>query len=253
MKARLRSDRESTAGGAVRSSTTNDAASASDDAFRFAFENAPFGMAIIGLNHRMRRVNKSLCDALGFDASELLQRRLVDLMHPDDIARDGSLARKLFRGQIPSYRLEERLITKRGTLVWLDLTAVVIREQTGDPLYGLAMVEDITDRKRSDEALRTSEERYRSFVVTRSEGIWRFELEQPIDTSLPIDDQVNLLYQHGYLAECNDALARMYGYYRASDLVGSRLGDFGVVSHPATPVSLRKLILDNYRLLDLRT
>jgi PAS domain S-box-containing protein len=252
MKARRqKSDREGTTEGSARFSRTNKAITTSEDSLGFAFENAPMGLAIVGLDHRLRRVNKSLCHALGYDAAELMERRFVDLTHPDDIARDTTLARKLFRGQIPSYRLEERFITKQGTLAWLDLTAVVIRKQTGDPLYGLAMVEDITDRKRSEEALRTSEERYRSFVVNSSEGIWRFELEQPIDTSLPLDDQVNLLYQHGYLAECNDALARMYGHDRAAALVGVRLGDFGVVSHPATPVSLRKLFRSNYRLRDL--
>jgi PAS domain-containing protein len=163
------------------------------------------------------------------------------------------LVRKLFRGKLPSYRLEKRFITKEGALVWLDVTTVAIREQKRDPPLGIAMVEDITERKRAQEALRASEERYRSFVVNGSEGIWRFELEQPIDTCLSIDEQVNLFYKHGYLAECNDALARTYGHDRAGDLVGSRLGDFGVASQPATPVSLRKLIASNYRLRNVRT
>jgi len=163
------------------------------------------------------------------------------------------LADQLFRGEIPSYRLEKRFITKEGSVAWLDLTALVVRTRRGKPLYGLAMVDDITDRKRSQEALRTSEERYRSFVANSSEGIWRLEIEDPIDTSLPVDEQVSRLYQHGYLAECNDAVARMYGYERADDIAGARFGELAEVAQPTTPGALREWITKHYRLRDWTT
>ncbi len=79
--------------------------------------------------------------------------------------------------------------------------------------------------KISEAALRASDERYRSFIENSSEGIWRIEMEQPIDTALPASEQVELAFQHGMLAECNDAMARMYGFNHASDLIGARLGD----------------------------
>src|SRR6185436_10596800 len=99
----------------------------------------------------------------------------------------------------------------------------VIRDEHGEPICGLAMVENITDRKRSEEALRTSEERYRSFIVNSSEAIWRYEIEQPIDVHLPVEAQVEALYQNSYLAECNDAMARLYGFERAEEVIGVRL------------------------------
>src|SRR5215207_2927395 len=74
-------------------------------------------------------------------------------------------------------------------------------------------------------ALRESEERYRAFIANSSEGIWRFELEEPVPTGLPEDEQIERCYRHGYLAECNDAMARMYGYGRAGEITGARLGD----------------------------
>jgi PAS domain S-box-containing protein len=186
--------------------------------------------------------------ALGYDADELQKRKFVEMTHPDDIRRDIELADRLFRGEIPSYRLEKRFVTKQGTLAWLDLTAILVRNKRGKPLYGLAMVEDITNRKRSQEALQLSEERYRSFVANSSEAIWRFEIEQPIDTTLPADEQIRLLKEHGYLAECNDAFARIYGRHRAEDVLGSRFGDLTEIAAPPVSVSLAALIRNNYRL-----
>ena len=219
--------------------------------FQLAFECSPMGMAIIDFDYRMRRVNKALCSTLGYEADELEKRTFLDLTHPDDVQRDKTLADQLFRGEIPSYRSEKRFITKEGSVAWLDLTALLVRTRRGKPLYGLAMVDDITDLKRSQQALRTSEERYRSFVANSSEGIWRVEIENPIDTSLPVDEQVRRLYEHGYLAECNDSVARMYGFERADDIAGARFGELAEVSQPTTPAALREWITENYRLRNL--
>src|SRR5919107_5091332 len=81
-------------------------------------------------------------------------------------------------------------------------------------------------------ALRESEERYRAFIANSSEGIWRFEFERPVPTDLPEDEQVERFYRHGYLAECNDAAARMYGFERAEEMLGARLGDMLVRDDP---------------------
>ena len=74
------------------------------------------------------------------------------------------------------------------------------------------------ERARAVRNLRESEERYRAFIANSSEAIWRFELEQPIPVNLPEDEQIEMLFKYAYLAECNDAMARMYGYEtRGSD------------------------------------
>ena len=230
-----------------------EATGVSEGGFRQAFDNAPIGMAVIDFDFRFRRVNASLCRALGYTPAELVQQRLEDVTHADDVKRGAALTQRLLRGEIPSYRVEKRFIRRDGTLAWLDVTAVLMRDDDGVPLYGLAMVEDITDRKRAEEALRASEERYRSFVVNSSEGIWRLDVEEPIDVKLPAEEQISLFYKYGYLGECNDAMARMHGYQRADDVLGLRFGDSKFISHPASTSTMRKLIASNYRLLDLET
>lgn len=77
----------------------------------------------------------------------------------------------------------------------------------------------------AEEALRQSEDRYKAFISNSSEGIWRFELDKPIDTSLPVKKQLKAVYKYAYLAECNDAMAKMYGFSKAEELVGARLPD----------------------------
>jgi PAS domain S-box-containing protein len=222
-----------------------------EDPFRLAFDNAPIGMAIVGLDFRLHMVNRSLCDTLGYTESELVSRSFVELTHPDDIEKDITLAGQLFRGEIPSYRLEKRFHTKDGRLVWIDLTALVVRGKGGEALYGLALAEDITERKQAETSLRENEVRYRSFIANSSEGIWRFEAEEPIDTSLPIDVQIESFFKCGYLAECNDAMARMYGHRWAEEVIGLRLGDLLPASEPANVISARRFIENGYRLQDV--
>jgi PAS domain S-box-containing protein len=219
-----------------------------DPRFRLAFDNAPIGIAIVGMDSRFQRVNKALCKVLGYSEEELLSLRVTDIAHPDDGRLERDVLEKLIKGEIPSYRTDKRYIAKDGRLVWLDLTVVLIRGTDSQILCGLCMVDDITQTRQAHEALRTSEERYRSFVVNSSEGIWRIEIEKPIETNLPTEEQIALFYKHGYLAECNDALARMYGKNRAEDIVGKRFGDFAMASNPTNVSCLRSFIKNGYRL-----
>jgi PAS domain S-box-containing protein len=101
-----------------------------------------------------------------------------------------------------------------------------------------------------ERALRESEERYRAFIANSTEGIWRFELEEPVPTDLPEDELIELCYQRGYLAECNDAMARMYGFVKAEEIAGARLGDLLVREDPANVEYLRAFIRSGYRLTD---
>jgi len=108
---------------------------------------------------------------------------------------------------------------------------------------------DIAERKRAQEALRASDERYRAFVSSSSEAIWRFELGKPIPITLQEDEQIELIFQNAYLAECNDVMARMYGFSSAVELVGRPVRDFLVRSETNVEF-LRSFIRADYRMAD---
>ncbi|MEO7436017.1 MAG: hypothetical protein ABI080_11095, partial [Candidatus Binatia bacterium] len=99
-------------------------------------------------------------------------------------------------------------------------------------------------------ALTQSEERYRSFIQRSSEGIWRIELEHPVAVDLPEDEQIAGFYREGYLAECNDAMARMYGFQVASELTGVRLDELLVPTDSANREYVLAFVRGGYRVSD---
>ena len=104
--------------------------------------------------------------------------------------------------------------------------------------------------REAEEALRRNEERYRIYVEESTEGIWCLELEEPVSTALPPDEQVEYLYRHGYLAECNGAIAEMHGYTCANELIGAQLSNLLPSSVPENIECLRTFVRSGYRLSD---
>jgi two-component system cell cycle sensor histidine kinase/response regulator CckA len=96
----------------------------------------------------------------------------------------------------------------------------------------------------------TSEERYRAFIEQTSEGVWRCDVRVPIDIRLPEDEQIDLIYSGSYLAECNNAMARMYGLDNAEQIVGVPLGELLPRSDPANIEYLRAFVRGGYRITD---
>jgi signal transduction histidine kinase/DNA-binding response OmpR family regulator len=105
-------------------------------------------------------------------------------------------------------------------------------------------------RREAEATVRASEERYRAYIELTSDAIWRIELEQPVPLSLPADTQIDHFYAHAVLAECNEAMAQMYGFASAAELVGVRLGDLLPRDDPHNLDYLRRFIASGYRLAD---
>jgi len=133
----------------------------SEERFRRTFELAGSGLAHIGMDRRFIRVNRRLCEILGYPEHELLRLRGKDISHPEDSEVINDQRPSLYAGEIDAVRLEKRYIRKNGTLVWVYFTMVVERDASGVPQYEIAVYEDITARRQAEAALRQSEERFR--------------------------------------------------------------------------------------------
>ena len=123
----------------------------SEERFRRVFEEGPLGLALIGKDYRFEKANSALCRMVDYDEVELLQLSFVDITHPDDVRADVDLAEQLFKREIPFYRIQKRYVKKSGEIIWINLTASMILGPNGEPLHGLAMIEDITEIKRTQE------------------------------------------------------------------------------------------------------
>jgi PAS domain S-box-containing protein len=123
----------------------------SEERFRKVFEEGPLGLAIVGRDLQYIKVNSAFCQMVGYAEAELVQKTFVDITYQDDVSADLELAARLFRGQIPFYRMKKRYLKKNGEIIWTNLTASAIRGNDDKPLYRLVMVEDITEVKRIQE------------------------------------------------------------------------------------------------------
>ena len=94
------------------------------------------------------------------------------------------------------------------------------------------------------------EERYRAFIEQTSEGVWRCDLREPIDVRLPVAEQIDRIYAHAFLAECNNAMARMYGLESADQIVGATIAALLPREDPANVEYLEAFVRSGYRLTD---
>ena len=121
----------------------------SEERLRRIFEEAPIGMAIVGLDGKLLQVNKACSEMLGYSKQELSACSLSAITHPDDIGKDALLASQTLKGTIISYKVEKRYLKKNRETLWADLTATMFHDQNGQPIYELAMIENIIERKRA--------------------------------------------------------------------------------------------------------
>src|SRR4051812_21875674 len=125
---------------------------ASEQNFRQLFEEAPIGMAVVGLDDRYVQVNARLCDMVGYSEEELTRRTTSEITYRDDVKESKRLSRQLLKKRA-RYRVEKRYVRKNGEVIWAARTACIIGDETGEPRFYLVMVEDITQRKNDAVAL----------------------------------------------------------------------------------------------------
>jgi PAS domain S-box-containing protein len=140
--------------------------------FQATFFQAAVGISHVGLDGQWILINDRYCQMLGFTEAELRQKTFVDITHPDDL--DAALAgrRRLLAGEIASHTMEKRYLRKDGSIFWASLYRSLVRDRENRPKYFICVVEDISERKNAEAALRESEERFRNMADNAPVMIW---------------------------------------------------------------------------------
>ncbi len=143
----------------------------SEARFRRTFELAGSGMAHIGMDRRFIRVNRRLCEILGYPPEEMIHLTGRQISHPDDLDIINRERPRLYAGEIDAVRLEKRYLRKDGSVVWVKFTMTVERDAKGEPLYEIAVYDDITAQRDAEARVRESEERFRRTFELAQNGI----------------------------------------------------------------------------------
>ena len=140
--------------------------------YQAAFEQAAVGIAHVDLEGRWLRVNRRLCEILGCSQADLIGRSYREFTLPEEVPIDDEALLRLASGETDSHTREKRYIRCNGTLIWVNRTISIVRDPDGRPRHCISIIEDITERKRAQEALRESEERSRALLSAIPERVF---------------------------------------------------------------------------------
>ena len=161
-------------------STANEALRVSERMFQAVFEQASVGVLIAeGPRGRYVSVNRRFCEMVGYTAEELRQLTSEDITHPDDVSADAAKLEQINAGTIREFNREKRYRKKDGAIVWVRARAFMapLDPTEARPTLRIGIIEDITERKRAEESMRQSEERYRLLFENNPLPMWLYDLE----------------------------------------------------------------------------
>ncbi len=144
--------------------------SESESRFESTFEQAAVGIAHVGIDGKWLRVNKKICEIVGYTRDEFLSLTFQDITHPDDLDADLEFVRLMLTGGIATYTMEKRYIRKNGDIVWIDLTVSSNFSSNGELEYFISVIQDINNRKKVEASLIESEARYHGILDSMIEG-----------------------------------------------------------------------------------
>jgi two-component system, cell cycle sensor histidine kinase and response regulator CckA len=150
----------------------------SEAKFRAIFENSGNGMAVVSLEGHPVECNRALVKILGYSEEQLRGMAFTDYTHVDDRELDWRLYGELIAGKLDKYEIDKRFIRSDGQTIWGSLIVSLVSDSAGRPKYGVGIVQDITERKKSENALRDSEERFRQLVENIQEVFWITDVQK---------------------------------------------------------------------------
>ena len=176
----------------------------SEELFRNVFEGSAVGKSITSLDGTII-TNEAFNQLLGYSKEEISKLKWPQITHPEDAENDQKITNSIIAGEKTLARWEKRYIHKSGSIVWVDISTTLQKDKEGKPLYFITTINDITAWKRSEEALRESEEHFRLLVENAPDAIY-------IQTD----------YKFSYL---NKAALNLYAAETHDQLIGSKIVD----------------------------
>ncbi len=167
-----------------------------ENLFRYLFEQASLGIAVEDLDGNILVANPALCSMLGYTETELAGMSCSEFVNPEDSQDDWALFQQLRGGIIDHYSLEKRYVSKQGIQLWGSLNVSLLKSQDEKPPLVFAFVEDITERKLAEEALRESEQRIR--LAVQAGRMYAFDWDVLTDVIERSKESVDILH-------CKDA------------------------------------------------
>lgn len=219
----------------------------SEEKFRAVADSTP-AQIVIYQGDKFVYVNSFSETITGYTRQELLKMNFWELVHPDytEITKQRGRARQ--KGESVTENYEFRIITKSGSEKWLSYSARTINYEGSIAVLGIAI--DITESKKIREEIEQSRQRYKAFISQSTDGIYRIEMKNPVPVDLPRDKQIELILKEGYNAECNDVMAKMYGFDSADQMIGTKMSDFLLAEESSNVEMLNAFIKDGYKITD---
>jgi formate hydrogenlyase transcriptional activator len=185
----------------------------SETRFRAVYERSPIGIALVdSRSGRFLQVNPKFCEIAGREEEELLRIDVQSITHPDDIGHTGESLQHLAEEELANYEMEKRYLRPDGSVRWVRILVVPMWGKGEERRWHMGLVEDITERRRTEEALRQSDERFR--VALKNSPIAVFNQDRDLrytwmyNSQLPFSDSEKLGKSLGELFEPGEA-ARM--------------------------------------------
>ena len=190
---------------------------------------------------------------LGFSSKEIFGRHFTSIILQEDldVAKQGFA--DIFQFGRAQAKVNFRAVKKNGGFEWFSTYGIFFFDQKGKPLHCIGFAQNITEIKQLVEKLEASEERYAAFINHSSEAIWRFETADPIPLELPEEEIIYEFFTKGYLAECNDQMAKLYGFEEAADIAGAPLASFMPADNQGTQEYFKGFIQSGFKLVNVET
>lgn len=149
----------------------------SEELFRGAFENTNVATVLTDTEHRIVRVNAAFAQLFGYSEQEMLRLSMPDITHPEDLSKSYALREGLLAGRSPFFQMEKRYLHKAGHVLWALTNVSLVRDSSGQPHFYVVQVQDITERKRAEEALRLTEQRLQHVIASSPDVLYTLAIE----------------------------------------------------------------------------